>query len=128
MRVTATESDLPNAEWQLLDEATIIQWPFNEVYVQFQDLGGNISPVYADVIETTSFEPIQAAFSISPTVCAGQQLPLVNQTTPFCEQCGWNWNLGNGVTSEEAEPHLEFVGEYPSFSYDAPFVLSLPTF
>lgn len=125
MRVAATESDLPNAEWQLVDETMTIEWPFNEVYVQFQDLGGNISPVYADIIETISFEPIQAAFAISPTVCAGQQLPLVNQTIPFCEQCGWNWNLGNGVTSEEAEPQLEFVGEYPSFSYDAPGIYTV---
>lgn len=125
MRIAPSESDLQTAEWQPFDEAIIVDWPFNEVYAQFQDSAGNISPVYADVIETISYEPIQASFTISPTVCVGQQLPLINQTVPFCEQCGWNWSLGNGITSEEAEPQFEFVGEYPVFSYDAPGIYTI---
>lgn len=107
MRLSATQEGLATASWQ--PYTTTMDWTYPAVFAQYQDGSNNVSAVYSDTIEAIGFEPVQAAFSVSPTVCVGQNLPVTNQTTPFCEQCGWSWDFGNGTTSEEAEPQRVYI-------------------
>jgi len=102
MRLASAEEDLEQATWQPFASETT--WETTTVWVQFRDEAGNISDSYADTLDMVATSPIQASFVISPTVCASTEVPIVNQTTPFCPQCRWEWDLGNGVTSNETDP------------------------
>ncbi len=114
MRLSATEADLPSMQWQAL--ADTMEWSFPEVWVQFKDAANNISTVYSDTLDPIVYEPIQAAFQIPSTICIGQVPEIINQTTPYCEQCGWHWDFGDGNHSYDAEPMLP----YPYAGYIAP--------
>lgn len=102
MRLAPAEEDLEHATWQPFASETT--WDITTVWVQFRDEAGNISDSYADTLDMVATSPIQASFVISPTVCASTEVPIVNQTTPFCPQCRWEWDLGNGVISIEHDP------------------------
>ncbi len=102
MRLAAESADLEAAEWQTF--AGEVTWNDQTVWVQYRDAAGNISDAYADVLDPVATSPLQATFEISPTICASSELPITNQTTPFCEQCQWSWDLGNGSSSIAAEP------------------------
>ena len=114
MRLSATVADLNGSAWQTFTDT--VSWPYPEAWVQYQDPSGNISAVYSDTLDSIVYEPIQAAFQISPTVCVGQVPQITNQTTPYCEQCGWNWDLGDGNRSSNPEPSLP----YPYTGYLSP--------
>lgn len=113
MRLAATEAGLSSAVWQPITDT--LDWIEPEAWIQFQDASGNLSEVYSDTVEITSFAPLEAAFTISPTVCTGTLPQIENQTVPFCEQCGWNWDLGDGNQTDEAYPGLP----YPYVGYTA---------
>ncbi|MFV9507721.1 MAG: beta-sandwich domain-containing protein [Oscillochloridaceae bacterium umkhey_bin13] len=102
MRLATTEADLVNAAWQPF--AGTLVWDQPIVWVQFQDAVGNRSDSYADALNPTATSPLSAAFEVAPEVCEGAELTITNQTVPFCEQCQWQWDLGNGATSTEPEP------------------------
>ena len=112
-RIASTEEGLQGAAWQPYAQSA--DWTSNAVFVQYRDTVGNVSAVVSDTIEATGYEPILASFAISPTVCVDQQLSLVNQTTPFCEQCSWNWDFGNGEWSDQASPEFDYTGQSSSF-------------
>jgi len=123
MRLAATEYGLQVATW--LSYTTRTAWMEPAVFAQFRDSNGNVSAVVSATIDAIAYEPIQAAFAVSPTVCVGRGLSLTNQTTPFCEQCGWLWNFGDGTTSEEAEPQFDYVAVSAFPGYAAPRVYTV---
>lgn len=109
VRLAASAEDLPGAAWQPLAE--YMDWTQPGVWVQFKDDAGNASAVYSDTIEAVVYEPIQADFAISPTACVGTDPSIVNLTTPFCEQCGWTWEMGDGRRSLDAYPFFPFPSD-----------------
>jgi PKD repeat protein len=128
MRLAATEYDLQAATW--LSYTTRTAWTEPAVFAQFRDSNGNVSTVVSATIDAIAYEPIQAAFAVSPTVCVGQGLSLTNQTTPFCEQCGWLWDFGDGTTSEEAEPQFDYVAvsAFPGYAAPGMYTVTLSVF
>ena len=119
VRLARSEADLQAASWQPFTGSQTLDWDFYAVYAEFRDAVGN-TVVHSDMIEAIAFEPIDPMFSINAPVCVGQALALENATTPFCEQCAWKWDMGNGVTSQLAETQYAFESNYPVFSYDLP--------
>ena len=118
MRLATTEPDLQAASW--LSFITRTTWTAPAVFAQFKDANSNVSAVVSDTVDAIGYEPIQAAFAVSPNVCVGRGLLLTNQTTPFCEQCGWLWDFGDGTTSEEAEPEFDYAGVSSFAGYASP--------
>jgi len=118
MRLATTEPDLQAASW--LSFITRTMWTAPAVFAQFKDANSNVSAVVSDTVDAIGYEPIQAAFAVSPNVCVGRGLLLTNQTTPFCEQCGWLWDFGDGTTSEEAEPEFDYAGVSSFAGYASP--------
>jgi hypothetical protein len=108
MRVSAVESELASAPWQPYVQQ--IEWDNPVAFAQFKDTVGNVSEVYSDWLDAVGYEPITASFAVSPTVCVNQALPIVNDTTPYCDQCGWRWEFGDGQTSQEIEPQFDPYG------------------
>jgi len=119
VRLARSEADLQAASWQPFTGSQTLDWDFYTVYAEFRDAAGN-TVIHSDLVEAIAFEPIAPMFSISGSVCVGQALELENATVPFCEQCGWNWDMGNGVTTQLTEPQYAFESNYPVFSYDLP--------
>jgi len=118
VRLAATETDIQAATWQSF--TTSAEWTGPVVFAQYKDANGNVSSVVSDTVDAIGYEPIQAAFAISPTVCVGSGLPLANQTVPCCEQCGWAWDFGDGTTSAEAEPQFDYVAMSSFSGYATP--------
>jgi murein DD-endopeptidase MepM/ murein hydrolase activator NlpD len=110
-RLASTEAELQSAAWFTVTDR--VDWTMPIVWGQLKDEVGNLSAVYSDTIEAINYEPVQAAFAISPTVCIGAEPQIENVTTPFCEQCGWNWDFGNGISSQTAIP----AWPYPEVGY-----------
>ncbi|HKR05483.1 MAG TPA: PKD domain-containing protein [Bacteroidia bacterium] len=54
--------------------------------------------------------PIPIADFTFPTICAGTAVPFTNTTTPAGSLYTWNWNLGNGQTSNGQNA----TGVYPN--------------
>lgn len=113
MRLAASQADLESAVWQPLQES--MTWDDLIVWAQFKDGSDNVSAVYSDTVDAIVYEPIQPAFAVSPTLCVGADPFIHNQTWPFCEQCAWKWDLGDGNYSLEAIPALP----YPYMGYTA---------
>lgn len=107
MRTATDAQGLSSAAW--VPAAESIDWTAPIVWGQFKDEAGNVSSVYSDTIESIAYEPIQAAFSVEPTVCAGYEPVIQNQTFPLCEQCGWQWDYGDGNSSPLAQPALPYL-------------------
>lgn len=118
MRIASSENELEFAEWQPFTNTKTVDWLLREAFVEFKDGVGN-SVVYSDTIEATSYEEVEPLFTIQ-SGCTNQALDLTNQTAPYCEQCGWKWDLGDGITSELSEPQNEFISEYPAFTFEKP--------
>ncbi len=106
MKLAPSSEGLLTAGWQPFSGD--VAWDYNTAWVQYKDETGNVSDVYSDTIDASTYQTIQASFTVSPTMCANSTVPIPveNQTNPFCEQCGWNWEFGNGVRT---------VDPYPSF-------------
>jgi PKD repeat protein len=118
LRLAVREADLQAATWLSFTTHTV--WTDPAVFAQFQDANGNISGAVSDTVDAIGYEPIQAAFAVDPKVCVGQGLSLTNQTTPFCEQCGWLWSFGDGSTSKKANPEFDYVAASSFAGYAAP--------
>jgi len=118
MRLAAVEAEIHAATWRSFTGS--LEWVAPAVFVQYKDANGNVSAVASDTLEAIGYEPIHTAFAIAPTVCVGAGLSLTNQTAPFCEQCGWTWDFGNGTTSEEAEPQFDYVAMSSFYGYATP--------
>lgn len=114
MRLASTAEELTAATWQPFAES--VGWIYPQAWVQFKDATEHVSAVYSDTVDPIVYEPIQAAFTVSPTLCVGAVPAIQNQTTPFCEQCGWHWDLGDG--NESTAPQAELP--YPYMGYLAP--------
>lgn len=112
VRIATTPEALQNQSWLSYSETSTetYRWDHPIVYAQFQDANGNTSDMISDTVEAITYEPIQAAFYISPTICAVSEVSIVNQTFPLCEQCDWQWNFGNEITSAAMEPKLDYGG------------------
>jgi hypothetical protein len=103
MRVANSAATIETALWQAYNPTHT--WPNNQVAVQFKTADNRISGIYEDTIDTIASEPIQADFAIEQAeVCVGEFAKISNLTTPYCEQCGWEWDFGNGQTSRYADP------------------------
>ena len=118
MRLATTEPGLQVVNWQPF--ATRATWTAPVAFAQYRDANGNVSAVVSDTVDAIGYETIQAAFAVAPTVCVGRGLSLTNQTTPFCEQCGWLWDFGEGTSSEEAEPQFDYVAVSSFAGYASP--------
>jgi PKD repeat protein len=113
MRLAETEAELQTAEWQpFVGE---VEWSSSKVWAQYRDESGNVSPVYSDTITIDIHTPIEASFVVSQTACANSPIPVINTTNPYCEDCGWNWDFGNGATSIVKAPSDEAT--YPTGVY-----------
>lgn len=102
MRLAETEASLADAPWQPF--ASDLAWDLPTVWVQYRDQAGNLSSISADALDPAATSPLTATFTIEASVCANVETPIVNTTTPFCEQCQWAWELGNGTTSIKPDP------------------------
>ncbi len=114
MRLAPTEANLVSAIWQVYTDT--VSWTSLEAWAQFKDEADNLSEVYSDTVEAITYEPIEADFRVEPTICVGTIPEIKNLTTPLCEQCGWNWDLGDGNHSQAIEPVLP----YPYLGYTNP--------
>ncbi|MCA9982161.1 MAG: PKD domain-containing protein, partial [Anaerolineales bacterium] len=52
----------------------------------------------------------------SAEVCVGEEIEIINNTMPFCPECSWNWDLGNGVTTQAFNPSGNEYGAW--WEYD----------
>ena len=118
MRLAARVPDLQAASW--LSFTTRTHWTDPAIFVQFRDAYGNVSKVVSDTIDAIGYESLQAEFALHPTVCVGKELLVTNQTTPFCEQCGWWWDFGDGTASQQAHPQFDYVGQSSFVGYSSP--------
>jgi len=129
VRLATTLEDLPNQSWVPYSETvteTAYPWDFPIVYAQYQDANGDVSKVVSATVEAITYEPIQASFTISPSVCVGSPLSLTNQSTPLCEQCGWLWDFGNGETREGIEAQLDHqFSEYQGYGEVGDYIITL---
>ena len=123
IRLAASEASLDIASWQPYTET--LTWSYPVVYVQFQDALNNLSPVYRSAFDSVVSEPLQAGFTLTSPICVNADLPLVNQTTPLCEQCSWAWDFGNGNQSEEMLPEFDFYGVDGFSGYTEPGVYTI---
>lgn len=118
MRLSTDETLLSSTEW--ISFTDVISWTYPMVYAQFRDISLNVSEVYSSFVESVGYEPPLLAFSTNPTACTLQDIGLVNQTTPYCEQCSWNWDFGNGQVSTEIEPAFDYMWDYGFSGYAEP--------
>lgn len=102
VRLATNETALQSATWQSFENQ--VNWPSPVVYGQFRDDVGNISPVYSDVVEATTYETLTPIFSVKQQVCVGESVIIPNESTPLCEQCGWRWTMGNGDNFTSLDP------------------------
>jgi hypothetical protein len=123
MRLAATATELQSTAW--LTAANSVKWTAPIVYGQFKDATGNVSFVYSDTLEAIDYQPIQAAFAISPTVCAGTEPQIQNMTTPLCEQCGWNWDFGDGNFSSSIDAELPYTYLTPIYTDTGRYTVTL---
>lgn len=102
MRIGETQEALNAARWQ--NFTSELDWSLPEIWVQYRDEVGNVSEVYSDTIDYIAYNDVQADFDVGSQSCAGNLVEIENLTTPFCHQCGWNWDFGNGGQSIVAHP------------------------
>jgi murein DD-endopeptidase MepM/ murein hydrolase activator NlpD len=119
MRLAASEAELEQSTWQPFAGETT--WDDTTVWVQFRDAAGNVSDSYADTLDPVATSPVTAAFAVESTVCASTELSIENQSEPFCEQCRWEWSLGNGTTSIAPDPAPV---SYPTGNYTVTLTVS----
>lgn len=135
MRLVDSEAGLANASWiPYSDTAT---WNDMAIFAQYQTADGRISEVYSDTVMVTANTPIVASFELGSTeVCVGEDIAISNNTVPYCPQCSWNWNLGNGFTTQAFNPgsdengawwEYDFAEGYfdPNMSFDTPGVYTV---
>lgn len=103
MRVTSNEASLPGAAWIPFTNTLI--WSEPSIFVQYRTPDGRISAIYSDTIAATASDPIAVSFELeSAQVCVGENVNILNFTVPYCPQCSWEWNLGNGTTTQSFNP------------------------
>ena len=125
MRLAPNESGVTAATWT--PYSTSMAWTYPTAYIQYKDSAGNVSLVYSDTIQAIGYEPIQAAFTVSPTVCVNHELPqFFNQTNLICEQCNWQWDFGNGNISTAINPTYDpEVRRFGFYGYDTPGIYTI---
>lgn len=123
LRIATSTAELEQSPW--ISTVPQVAWSAPAVFVQFRDEGGRTSGVMSETLNTLVYAPLQAGFVLSPTACTRSPIALQNTTTPFCEQCGWQWDFGNGVTSTEADPLFDYTGARSFFGYETPGVYTI---
>lgn len=127
MRVSSSEAGLPGAAW--IPYTNTILWSDSSIYVQYRTPDGRTSITYSDTIASTANDLIATSFELaSAQVCVGEDVNISNFTVPYCPQCSWEWNLGNGVTTQSFNPSSDLdkawweeTGVYGlNLSYDLP--------
>jgi len=120
MRIGATYEELTSGVWQPFTDT--LEWTAPEVWVEYMDAVGNISAVYSDTVDGVGYGAIQADFAVPAQICTNSMVYFQNLTTPYCEQCGWHWDFGDGNESFEAEPGYTELesGYYDTAAYAAP--------
>jgi PKD repeat protein len=114
VRLAATLSELDTIPWSPYSEITNTTrtWDAPIVFARYRTASGKESEVVSSTVEAITFEPIQAAFAISPTICAGVEPYIANESFPLCEQCNWHWDFGNNTTSESMEPLFNYGASF----------------
>jgi murein DD-endopeptidase MepM/ murein hydrolase activator NlpD len=118
MRLAETLDAVEQASW--VTATPTVEWSAPAIFAQFKDGEGLVSPVLSDTLLALVYAPITPTFAISPTVCVGEPLSLQNRTTPYCTQCGWEWDFGNAVKSRQIEPMFDYTGASSFFGYATP--------
>lgn len=118
MRVARSEEALELLPWvPFFNE---INWNYPMIYVQYKDEAGNISEVYTASIESVGYEQPTLDFTTNALICTNQDIGLTNQTTPYCEQCDWFWEFGDGQSSKDMEPTFDNMWEFGFGGYSIP--------
>lgn len=103
MRLASSEADLSTASWQPYTHT--VSWDDNIIFAEFKTSDNRVSTVYSDTIELIAYDPIDAQFSLDTSqICTDELVEITNLTTPYCEQCGWNWDFGTGLISRFRDP------------------------
>lgn len=118
MRLAETLDAVEQASW--VTATPTVEWGAPAIFAQFKDGDGLVSPVLSDTLLALVYAPITPTFAISPTVCVGEPLSLQNRSTPYCTQCGWEWDFGNAVKSRQIEPLFDYTGASSFFGYATP--------
>ena len=103
MQLATSEADLESSSWQ--PYTSTVDWSYPAIFVQYRDPANNMTEVLSDTLDTVGYEPIQATFFVSPTVCQAELPTVVNLTEPLCEQCTWSWDWGHGFVSNQLDPY-----------------------
>lgn len=104
MRMASSESELASAPW--ITATAQVDWSQPIIWVQFKDETDNTSEVYSDTLDPIVYEPIQADFQVEPEVCVGSEPVITNTTFPLSPQIGWQWEFGDGNTSQNMDGAL----------------------
>lgn len=116
MRPASAYTEVVNTNWTPYTRT--FEWLTSEAWVQYKDESGNLSEIYSDTIDTVAFGPVNASFTVANQMaCTGIPVSIENQTTPFCEQCGWIWDLGNGINSLDSYSPLYEAIYFESGNY-----------
>jgi hypothetical protein len=118
LRLAETPEALEQSDWMSVTPS--VEWSAPAIFAQFRDAAGLVSPPISDTLLALVYTPITPTFTVSPTVCVGDPLPIENHTTPYCTQCGWQWDFGNGVKSSQIEPLFDNTGASSFFGYAEP--------
>lgn len=120
MRLGRSVDLLNAADWMPFSGS--MSWDYPMVYVQYRDEVGNASIPYSASVEAMGYEPADVSFSTNGTVCMNQDIGLKNLSTPYCEQCGWEWDFGDGQTSADMETAFDETGLGGFTGYQQPGV------
>jgi len=125
MRIARSLEGLDLLPWITFAEE--INWDYPMIYVQYRDEVGNVSETYSAFVESTGYEQPVLELATNELVCTNQDIGLINQTTPYCEQCNWLWDFGDGQLSSDMEPYFDdtWEGGFRGYSNPGEYTISV---
>lgn len=125
MRIARSLEGLDLLPW--IPFAEEINWDYPMIYVQYRDEVGNVSETYSAFVESTGYEQPVLELATNELVCTNQDIGLINQTTPYCEQCNWLWDFGDGQLSSDMEPYFDdtWEGGFRGYSNPGEYTISV---
>lgn len=116
MRLASSAPELEISAWQPYTDT--LPWSYNQVWAQMRNEDGQMSEIVSDTMSVVAFGALHADFIITDTVCTHQPIFFDNLTEPYCEQCAYTWDFGNGINSSLMHPGL---AEYLDGPEEIPF-------